>query len=680
VPERGADPTNIEVEWQLDALDLRPVERWLAAFPRVVPGRTAGSTVVVTAASQPVTRSVDVYLDTDDWRIGRSGFVLRVRRRDDASEVTLKDTSPAQSGLRRRIEVSEPLPAEGLAALGADGRVGQRLRALTGDAPLANLLEVRTRRHPYHLYATDEFLGEVDLDDTIIVVGDDQYPVRMRRVEVEAESGWVALLTPLVDQLRQDCSLQPALLSKFEVGLLAAGLKVPALPDLGPTSLGSESSIGALAYAVLRRHLAAMLDHEAGTRLGEDIEQLHDMRVATRRLRAALALFAGILPSDARHLRDEVGWLAAELGVVRDLDVQLERLDTWRDELPPEEGEALLDLARLLRGERHRARGRLLTALDSQRYDHLVSAFTSMLRPPLGQGSGHQSAAARVPAAAVVPGLIIARHRSAATAARRARRSRDPEDFHRLRIRCKKLRYALEFVSEIYDGKTRGFVRRVVSLQDCLGLIQDAQVAADRLYSLARTVDTELSPTTIFAMGAVAERYRRDADRLAGTVPDHLQALKGPQWQKLKKRMERRRLHIGPPDTGAGGPSAPADAPTGGGDPAGGRTVSSPPWGQPPPSLRTDAIVGGDPDWDEDEAPTLHSVPVAPSATERPTPSHDGRDVDPVPADEPPGGRRRKEPVFLPAPPAPGRSGVVRPLPPMEPPGDDQNRSFHDRP
>ena len=50
--------------------------------------------------------------------------------------------------------------------------------------------------------------------------------------------------------------------------------------------------MGELAYAVLRRQLAVLRDKEPGTRLGEDPEELHDMRVATRRLRAALALFA----------------------------------------------------------------------------------------------------------------------------------------------------------------------------------------------------------------------------------------------------------------------------------------------------------------------------------------------------------------------------------------------------
>ncbi len=84
--------------------------------------------------------------------------------------------------------------------------------------------------------------------------------------------------------------------------------------------------MGELAFAVLRRQLAVLRDKEPGTRLGEDVEELHDMRVATRRLRAALALFAGVLPVRAQTFRQELGWLAGVLGAVRDLDVQLEGL------------------------------------------------------------------------------------------------------------------------------------------------------------------------------------------------------------------------------------------------------------------------------------------------------------------------------------------------------------------
>ena len=91
----------VEIEWQFDALDLRPVERWLASLPTLAVV-TAGAGTVTALAKTP-RRLVDTYLDTDDWRMARAGFVLRARRRGHHDEVTLMDTRPAEvSGLRRR--------------------------------------------------------------------------------------------------------------------------------------------------------------------------------------------------------------------------------------------------------------------------------------------------------------------------------------------------------------------------------------------------------------------------------------------------------------------------------------------------------------------------------------------------------------------------------------------------
>ena len=225
------------------------------------------------------------------------------------------------------FEISEALPAAGLPALGSDGPVGWRLAAVAGRRPLRQVLEVRTRRRPFSLRIDGEEVAEVAVDDTVVDVGLGQPPVRLRRVEVEVAPRWVDDLEPLVRDLRTASGLQPATLSKFEAGLLALGVTIPGLPDLGPIEVAATSTVGDLAYAVLRRHLAVLLAKEPGTRLGEDIEELHDMRVATRRLRAAIDLFADAFPVRARGLRDELSWLATVLGGVRDLDVQIDNLD-----------------------------------------------------------------------------------------------------------------------------------------------------------------------------------------------------------------------------------------------------------------------------------------------------------------------------------------------------------------
>src|SRR5450759_4122919 len=175
----------VEVEWQFDALDLRPVERWLADLP----GRPIGglaATQALTALAKPVVHQVDRYLDTEDWRIGRAGFVLRTRRKRRRDEVTLKDSRPAgKDGLRRRLEVTEPLRSDGIDDLGADGPVGRRLWAVDGNRHLRQILVIRTRRRAFSLRVAGEDVAELALDETTIVGDTGPRPAQLRRVEVE---------------------------------------------------------------------------------------------------------------------------------------------------------------------------------------------------------------------------------------------------------------------------------------------------------------------------------------------------------------------------------------------------------------------------------------------------------------------------------------------------------------
>jgi CHAD domain-containing protein len=539
--------SDVEVEWQLDALDLRPVERWLAA--RTGPGAAQvlpGLGIVPGVAK----RLVDSYVDTEDWRIGQAGYVLRVRRRSGRLETTLKDLAAADKGLRRRLEVTQPLPAAGLEALDRTGEVGWRVGALSGTRPLRQVLEVRTRRRPFNLEMHGERVGELALDDTVIAIGQERRRLRLTRVEVEVLPAWVEAMQPLVEQLRRECGLQPATLSKFEAGLMAAGLAIPGPPELGPTDVTPECSLGELAYRVLRRDALAMLAQVPGTRLGEDVEALHQMRVATRRMRAGLDMFAEVLPVRARHLHAELGWLAGLLGEVRDLDVQIGRFEEWNEEMTGEHREALDELAELLVAQRGRARAALLEAFDSKRYERLVSGLLSTL----SQTPSSRFSAARTAAVVAMPGIVVERQRAAAKAARRATHSGAATDYHRLRIRCKRLRYSLEFAAGLYDGELKAFVRQMARLQDTLGAMQDAEVASSRLEAIALTDEgVALSRATIFAMGGVAGRYHNEAEHLLSQLPDLVGLLAGREWRRATGMMELRRRQALEPAPGRPG-------------------------------------------------------------------------------------------------------------------------------
>jgi CHAD domain-containing protein len=524
-----------ELEWQLDAQDLRPVLRWIEA--------SAGAGGVAIAAGHTLSQ-VDTYLDTADRRLDRAGYTVRLRRvRGRPPEATLKSLGsdgPAADGLRIRLELEERLDTEdpGAVALG-NGPVGSRVRALVGSRGLVPLFDVQTRRRVFPLAAEGAPSGELVLDDTAIREPGGRILSRLRRVEVEAPADARALVEPLVESLRSACGLHPALLSKYESGLVAAGVPRQTTETFGRTEVEPGDTIGQVGLAVLRRHFATMLAKEPGTRLGDDIEELHDMRVASRRMRAALALFADELPAGAAVLRAELAWVGQEIGVVRDLDVQLEQLDGWIEELPEPDRAPLARLRALLAQERAGARREMLAALDSARYDRFVRRFGTMLRTRTGSRTP--------PALAVAPDLVERRHRALRKAARRTGPGAEPAAYHRARIAGKRFRYALEFVGDLYPGATKELVRRTVVLQDLLGAYQDADVAIERLRGLAADRGRELGPATVFAMGEIAERYRQGMDDIRGRSDAAFARLEGKPWKQFRRALEASRPPAPPP-------------------------------------------------------------------------------------------------------------------------------------
>jgi CHAD domain-containing protein len=527
-----------EVEWQFDALDLRAVLRWLEDAERRPDTRT-----VEVVANSKSENQVDLYLETDDWRFQRAGYALRIRRpgRRRGALATLKELNPASAsgrGSRSRHEPSERLgDADLQSLLHASGLVATRVRAVVGHKPLLVLFEVRTRRRGFLLKVEGLPPGKVALDETSIRPNGGGSSARLRRVTVEVPSAALQRLEPFVAALRDGCALQPVGLSTFDAGLLCSDLR-PSLPErFGATEIDSEMRSGTVALAVLRRQFTAMLANEPGTRLGEDIEALHDMRVATRRLRAALSLFADVLPETALRAREDLGWIGQGLGAVRDLDVQIEQLDQWRDAAEQEDKDALASLRSLLEEHRETERTAMLEMLDSRRYESFVTRFGRTLR-----GRHHaRSGPAAQPALALAPDLIETRFRAVRKAGNRIGPQTPASDYHRLRIRCKRLRYALEFFGDLYPGKTQPLISRLVAVQDLLGMHQDADVAIERLRQLAGSDSDDLDPRTIFAMGEIAERHRRTAIELRAQFPTAYARFSDKRWKTFRKTLDAQR-------------------------------------------------------------------------------------------------------------------------------------------
>jgi len=270
--------------------------------------------------------------------------------------------------------------------------------------------------------------------------------------------------------------------------------------------------------SVLERQYAQMLRHDPGVRLDLDPEDVHRMRVAVRRTRALLRAARPLLDREwSEPLRSVLKWLGGSLGPRRDLDVLIERLRKEIADLDPPEHVAAGQLVELLREERDQAQAVAVEALSSARYFRLLDEVESATRGPRVRRS--QISLAR-----------LARRefkRLRKKTGRLSWASTDAE-LHRVRILCKRTRYAVELAEPELGKRGRRVAERAAALQDVLGEHQDAIVAEARL----REVLTRAQGSgAAFAAGRLVERERARRAAARAALPK--------AWRKLERAAER---------------------------------------------------------------------------------------------------------------------------------------------
>jgi CHAD domain-containing protein len=261
-----------------------------------------------------------------------------------------------------------------------------------------------------------------------------------------------------------------------------------------------------------------LIAHDPGTRLGADPEELHQARVATRRLRAVLRAARPLLdPAWTESLRRELAWLGGVLGPVRDLDVLLERLRAEIAELEPPERRAAGKFVRALEGERETARAAMLAAMTGARYSELLARLEAAAVAPRAQ-------AADVSLREIAAGEF----RKLRRAVRELPPNPENEALHAVRIRGKRARYAAELAEGVVGKRARRFVQDAKRLQDVIGEHQDAVVAEERIRSLLELTD---DPRAHFAAGRLVERERERRRRARADFPQ--------AWKRLEKSGKR---------------------------------------------------------------------------------------------------------------------------------------------
>ena len=288
--------------------------------------------------------------------------------------------------------------------------------------------------------------------------------------------------------------------------------------------LSPDDGAALAARVVVRFHLRAFARQEQPARAG-DVEGVHELRVATRRLRAALRFFAPVLPAKfVENMRHEVKWLASAIGAVRDLDVLGQLVTARAPRLDPDVRSALGPLAVYIHDRRAAAHDALVAALDSARCRRLLdrlSSFTESMPPRRTQET----------LGAVAPSLLRPLLRAVLSTGRSIGDDTKPEALHRLRVRGKRLRYALETLRGLGGKHVGKMLRRLTVLQDVIGEHRDAFTAMSRLRAYAETA--EVPPATILAVGALIEGFSRRAVKLRRRFPE--------TW----RRLDRSRLRAG---------------------------------------------------------------------------------------------------------------------------------------
>ncbi len=258
--------------------------------------------------------------------------------------------------------------------------------------------------------------------------------------------------------------------------------------------------------AALDLRLRALLRHDGGTRTGEDIEDLHQMRVSVRRMRAALRSARPLLdPTWADGLRAELGWLGRALGPTRDLDVMLARFRDETADLPTAERAAAERLLADLEEQRVATRRAMLQALASTRYNALLERLADTVRLPLPTRSATEAQPGLVD-------LVRAEFRKLRRAVRRAGPQPADEVLHDLRIRVKRLRYTAELMEPSMPRPTarsvRALIKATTRFQEVLGDHQDACVAARRVAELLDGLVELPDVSVAFVAGRLVERER----------------------------------------------------------------------------------------------------------------------------------------------------------------------------
>lgn len=475
--------SEVELKLEVD----RDSARWVKQHPVLAP---AG------CRSQ---YQLTIYYDSPGGVLRRHGYSLRVRSAGGRFVQTVKPMT-ASAGLFARDEWETEV-----GSIEPDlGKLAPPLMnpALAGKLDrLGPIVRTEVERTSWQLHRGNSKL-QVDLDEGAMQAGGRSQD--FSELEFELLSGEPADIFAAAIELVEQVPLRIGVISKAERGFALAAGTLDKVSKAAPVSIGPTLSV-AQAFEII---VHACLKHY---RLNEPIvierreaAALHQTRVAMRRLRSAFALFKpAVVDQDFERLRDELRWFNSQLGDARNLDVYLER------ELSDDDRQTLT-------GRRELAYDQAIGAMNSSR---LLRLFIDLVEW-VAVGSWRVGARSTKPIRDFT-GRRLDRLWTSIKQGGPDIASMDEETRHQLRIQVKKMRYAIEFLGDVYPRATKKqtkFVVMVEGLQEALGKLNDLVTA--------RSLATAAPENDWLVMPSAESDYLREAQR-------HFRRLAkiGPFWR-----------------------------------------------------------------------------------------------------------------------------------------------------
>jgi triphosphatase len=472
----------------------REIELKLDVSARNLPQLTASS--LLKGAAKSASSLVSVYFDTDKLKLRQQGLSLRLRQIDGRLVQTVKQENDGSAALFARGEWEHDVHGN---------QPDLDAARETALAPLLNkklrrglrpVFETRVRRKVFQVQSGESEV-ELSIDQGQVEAGRKSSP--LCEVELELKQGQPADLFKLAKTLAQEVPVQLAVSSKADRGYALLTAEKACAIKAAPVALPPDADVQS-AFRIIGRACLHQLVANQSVMFAGDAEGLHQMRVALRRLRAAISLFSDMLTDpQTEALKGELKWITGELGPARELEIFLQRVvkpvaQRERDE----PGVALV--SRDLRERRENALARARAAVESPRCRGLVLDTAAWIESgDWTRNPDDVASALRECTVAIAAAEELRRRWKKILKGGKRLVALDPDRRHRLRIQAKKLRYAAEFFAAAYPRKKsmrrrKVFVRSLERMQDALGDLNDI------------AVNRKLSEQLVSGEGAAAKR------------------------------------------------------------------------------------------------------------------------------------------------------------------------------